>query len=306
MDNKNTFIYVLIPIFEDFSCLPILLNKIKNSLSTVSDYRVLIIDDGSYNGLNEKLVLKEDSSLEILTLSKNVGHQRSIAIGLCYLDRNKDFDYILVMDGDGEDNPQDALNLIRAAEASKEEKVIFARRDTRSEPLSFKIGYLLYRLFFRILTGDKIKFGNFSLVPHSLVDRLTGIPDIWNHYAASILSSKIPYEEISSKRSGRIHGRPKMNLTNLILHGMSAFSVFLQIILFRLFLFISIINACGLTLLFLEGLGILNISKFISIIPIIFIMTNLMLISFISLLFVLSNRSLAPCIPKTFWNHYIK
>ena len=196
MVNKNTFIYVLIPIFEDFACLPILLNKIKNSLSNIADYRVLVIDDGSYNGLHDKLLLNKDSSLEILTLSKNVGHQRSIAIGLCYLDRNKDFDYILVMDGDGEDNPQDAINLIRTAEASTEDKVIFARRDTRSEPFSFKIGYLLYRLFFRILTGDKIKFGNFSLVPRSLVDRLTGIPDIWNHYAASVLSSKIPYEEI--------------------------------------------------------------------------------------------------------------
>lgn len=306
MVNKNTFIYVLIPIFEDFACLPILLNKIKNSLSNIADYRVLVIDDGSYNGLHDKLLLNKDSSLEILTLSKNVGHQRSIAIGLCYLDRNKDFDYILVMDGDGEDNPQDAINLIRTAEASTEDKVIFARRDTRSEPFSFKIGYLLYRLFFRILTGDKIKFGNFSLVPRSLVDRLTGIPDIWNHYAASILSSKIPYEEISSKRSGRIHGRPKMNLTNLILHGMSAFSVFLQIILFRLFLLVSIVNACGLTLLFIESLGVLNINKFANITSIIFLMTNLMFISFISLLFVLSNRSLAPCIPKTFWHHFIK
>lgn len=306
MDNKSTFIYVLIPVFEDFACLPILLNKIKNALSCVSDYKVLIIDDGSYNGSHDKLLLNKDSSLEILTLSQNVGHQRSIAIGLCYLDRNKDFDYILVMDGDGEDNPQDAINLIRTAEASTEEKVIFARRDTRSEPFSFKIGYLLYRLFFRILTGDKIKFGNFSLVPHLLVDRLTGIPDIWNHYAASILSSKIPYEEISSKRSGRIHGRPKMNLTNLILHGMSAFSVFLQIILFRLFLLVSIINACGLTLLCLEGLGILNINELGNITPIILLMSILMLISSISLLFVLSNRSLAPCIPKTFWHHYIK
>ena len=197
MVNKNTFIYVLIPIFEDFACLPILLNKIKNSLSNITDYRVLVIDDGSYNGLHDKLLLNKDSSLEILTLSKNVGHQRSIAIGLCYLDRNKDFDYILVMDGDGEDNPQDAINLIRTAEASTEDKVIFARRDTRSEPFSFKIGYLLYRLLFRILTGDKIKFGNFSLVPRSLVDRLTGIPDIWNHYAASVLSSKIPYASVS-------------------------------------------------------------------------------------------------------------
>lgn len=306
MDNKKIFIYVLIPVFEDFACLPILSNKIRNSLSTISDYKILIIDDGSYKGLPEKLALNDDSSFEILTLSQNVGHQRSIAIGLCYLGKNKDFDYILVMDGDGEDNPQDATNLIIAAEALNEERVVFARRDTRSEPFLFKIGYLLYRLLFRVLTGEKIKFGNFSLVPHSLINRLTGIPDIWNHYAASILSSKIPHEEISSQRSGRIHGRPKMNLTNLILHGMSAFSVFLQIILFRLFLFISIINASGLVLLFLEGLGLLNINKLVNITPIIFILTPLMLISFISLLLVLAQRSLSPCIPKSFWHHFIK
>ena len=140
-------IIILIPVFEDFKCLPILFKQIKENIETVCDYEILLIDDGSFKDLDEKKKISKLSNIQTLTLSQNVGHQRSIAIGICYLSQKIDFDFVLIMDGDGEDNPRDAQRLIIHAQENQQESIYFARRDVRSEPLGFKFGYLLYRIF---------------------------------------------------------------------------------------------------------------------------------------------------------------
>mgnify|MGYP003706010455 FL=1 len=305
MPTNKQKICILIPVFEDFECLPLLEEKIQQHLSPVTDYNILVIDDGSFKGLDKKLGIEKKKSIKILTLSQNVGHQRSITIGLCYIRENCDYDQILIMDGDGEDNPADAVKLISESEKHSDPTIFFARRDTRSEPISFKFGYLLYRVLFRILTGKNIKFGNFSLVPNELLDRLTGIQEIWNHYAASIVFAKIPYIEVPSSRSGRIHGRPKMNFTSLILHGLSAISIFNQTVFLRLligsFMFLFIILAILLT----NNVTSLHVDITYLIMSVC-ISLFLVLINFTAIIFSLKSRNKAPCIPRQFWEYFIK
>ena len=305
MPTNKQKICILIPVFEDFECLPLLEEKIQQHLSPVTDYNILVIDDGSFKGLDKKLGIEKKKSIKILTLSQNVGHQRSITIGLCYIREHYDCDQILIMDGDGEDNPADAVKLISESEKHSNPTIFFARRDTRSEPISFKFGYLLYRVLFRILTGKNIKFGNFSLVPNELLDRLTGIQEIWNHYAASIVFAKIPYIEVPSSRSGRIHGRPKMNFTSLILHGLSAISIFNQTVFLRLligsFMFLFIILAILLT----NNVTSLHVDITYLIMSVC-ISLFLVLINFTAIIFSLKSRNKAPCIPRQFWEYFIK
>jgi len=302
--NKQT-ICILIPVFEDFECLPILEEKIQQHLSPVADYSILVIDDGSFKGLDNKLGIEKDKRIKILTLSQNVGHQRSITIGLCYIREHYDCDQILIMDGDGEDNPADAVKLISESEKHSDPTIFFARRDTRSEPISFKFGYLLYRVLFRILTGKNIKFGNFSLVPKKMLDRITGIQEIWNHYAASIVFAKIPYIEIPSSRSGRIHGRPKMNFTSLILHGLSAISIFHQTVFLRLLIVSLMSLIISLAIVFIISIASLHLDITYFIFSV-FICLFFVLFNFTAIIFSLQSRNKAPCIPRQFWEHFIK
>ena len=305
MAKSMTKVKILIPIFEDFSCISILYKKLKKILSSYN-LSFLVIDDGSYNELEIKRELELNPDLEFLTLSQNLGHQRSIAIGLCHLSDSSDFDFVLIMDGDGEDNPMDAAKLLNYFTENAPNKILFARRDVRSEPTLFKIGYFFYRSIFRILTGKNIKFGNFSVVPKKILGRLTGVPELWNHYASSILYAKIPILEISTERSGRIHGRPKMNLNSLLLHGFSSIATFYETLLLRLFILFSLIlvitfsGNCFLTFKFNQNFietinpGIFFVISFLS-------WLNVGLL----LLFKLSLRATRPCIPKTFWHHFI-
>lgn len=302
--NKQK-ICILIPVFEDFECLPLLEKKIEHYLSPVIDYNILVIDDGSFKGLDKKLSIEDNRHIKILTLSQNVGHQRSITIGLCYIREHCDYDQILIMDGDGEDNPADAVKLISASQKNSEPTIYFARRDTRSEPISFKFGYLLYRVLFRVLTGKNIKFGNFSLVPKQMLDRITGIQEIWNHYAASIVFAKIPYYEVPSSRSGRIHGRPKMNFVSLILHGLSAISIFHQTVFLRLLIVSSMLLIITLAIVFIISIATLHLDITYLIFSV-FICLFFVLFNFTAIIFSLKSRDKAPCIPRQFWKNFIK
>ena len=166
-------IIILIPIFEDFKSVKVLYNYLHDQFIGY-DLSFLIVDDGSYKELSIKKDLNVKKDVEFITLNQNLGHQRSIAIGLCYLLENKQCDFVLLMDGDGEDNPKDAHKLVEYSKQTEYPQIVFARRDVRSEPITFKIGYLLYRLLFNLTTGQSIKFGNFSCIPFSLIERIVG------------------------------------------------------------------------------------------------------------------------------------
>ena len=302
---KNIRVKILIPVFEDFQCLPTLFKRIDDNLRDICNYEILIIDDGSLKNIDEKSFLIEKDKTNILTLSQNVGHQRSIAIGLCHLSEKNNFDYVLIMDGDGEDNPLDAKKLINKADILSEDCVIFARRDVRSEPLFFKIGYLFYRIIFRLCTGNNIKFGNFSLVPSRMLKRLTGIPELWNHYASGVLVSKLPVHEVSTIRSGRIAGRPKMKIDSLVLHGISSITTFINIFALRISLFLSFLLSFSLILYLSSNLYNHPIPIFCYGTELICVLSIMTFQAYLFLMATVSKRTNYPCIPSNFWKNFI-
>ena len=111
-----------------------------------------------------------------------------------------------------------------------------------------------------------------------MLDRITGIEEIWNHYAASIVYAKIPYIEVPSTRSGRIHGRPKMNLVSLILHGLSAISIFHQTVFLRLLIISLMFLIITLAVVLIVNLTSIHVD-----------ITYLIMSVFIGLFFVLFN-----------------
>jgi polyisoprenyl-phosphate glycosyltransferase len=172
--------------------------------------------------------------LESLRLRRNLGHQRAIAIGLSFIHAERQCDAVVIMDADGEDKPEDVPRLIETFLSEKSRKVIFAERGRRSASWTFRICYLLYRWGHRLLTGIAVKVGNFSIIPAAHVATLAVVSDTWNHYAASVFKSRIPYRMLPTSRGKRIAGDSKMNFVALVLHGLSAISVFAEIVGARL------------------------------------------------------------------------
>ena len=141
------------------------------------------------------------------------------------------------MDCDGEDNPSDIPVLLEGIPESSQE-IIFAQRIQRSEGWLFRLFYKLYKLSFRLLTGIEISFGNFALIPASILARAVYLPEIWNHFAAGIIHARLPWRAIPTKRGIRYAGKSKMNFIALILHGLSSMSVFVEIMTARLIILV--------------------------------------------------------------------
>jgi hypothetical protein len=244
-------VVVLIPVYQDWSALILLLHSLDEAIAkTDATFSVLLVDDGSTSPIPEeleKINLSRIDALEILILHRNLGHQRAIAVGLCHIAKEMPCQSVVLMDADGEDDPTDIPRLIDLYEQNQGRFVVFAERKKRSESLAFQLFYHLYRLAHYVLTGIAVRVGNFSVIPSSNLPKLCLVPDLWNHYAASVFKSRLPFTSLATRRAQRLAGRSSMNFTSLVMHGLSAISVFQERVAVRLLIVLMI--SMGATLL---------------------------------------------------------
>lgn len=251
-------IVVLTPVLDDWAAARELLSRLDAAFAGRDDtVSVLLVDDGSTQppaadfGAGPHRRLRE---IGVITLKKNLGHQRALAVGLCHVAEKVPCDAVVVMDSDGEDDPSDAPRLVAQLESSLQASssatpVIFAERTKRSESFGFRLGYQGYRLLHYVLTGRGIRFGNFSVIPRSRLAALTVEPMLWNHYAASVVASRQPVATMPSHRGTRFAGKSHQSFVKLVIHGLSALSCYNETIGVRMLLI-----ACVLLVLSVAGI----------------------------------------------------
>lgn len=228
----------VIPVFNDWESFAILLSELDRLAAGLSvPLSVDAVDDGSTqpsDNLSSVCAgLRSLARVRVLRLSTNVGHQRAIAVGLCHASEEAEASAVLVMDSDGEDRPDAVPRLLAAAEG-KRDFVVVGARARRSENTTFRAGYVIYKFLFKLVTGKKIDFGNFSLISAGYLRRLVMLPDLWNNLAAAVLRSRLPIQQVHIDRGTRYAGKSKMNFASLIVHGFSAISVYADTIFVRL------------------------------------------------------------------------
>lgn len=223
---------IVTPVHEDVDACTTLFGELSNLFH--QDVYVVAVDDGSVRArLN--LSCLEDVGLNgvVLTLRRNVGHQRAIAIGLAYVSEfMQPGQHIVTMDADGEDRPSTIPDLLRELDA-KDVDVVVAQRRSRVETRFFKLFYSLYCHFFHLMTGRTISFGNFLALKSAAVRRLVAMQELSIHVAASVLASKLRTVGCSIDRGPRYSGNSKMNFVGLVLHGFKGLMVFAEDVLVR-------------------------------------------------------------------------
>jgi polyisoprenyl-phosphate glycosyltransferase len=236
---------VLMPVYNDWKALSLLLPRLDKELNTNGlNARIFLVDDGSTVAVPENLCPSDFQSIEsidVLSLRRNLGHQRAIAVGLSYIEAKHPCDAVVVMDSDGEDDPQDVPRLIKESIVNESKKIIFAARTRRMENLTFKLFYQLYRLIHFLLTGVPVRVGNFSVIPWGALNRIVAVSELWNHYAAAAHKARLPLAFIPTQRSSRLEGSSRMNFVALVVHGLSAMAVFGDRIGVRLLIIVSIV-----------------------------------------------------------------
>ncbi len=230
---------ILIPIYNDWQSVFKLLENINLNVENLEhEISAVIINDASNHDRPDELKNFENiTSIKILNMKINQGHTRCIATGLKYILEKEDFDYIIPMDGDGEDRPEEISEFINSVKDSKD-KIVIGERIKRSENLSFKICYQMHKIITLTFTGKSIKFGNFTCLPKSTVEKMVNEKATWNSFSGSLRKIEDKLIAIPSIRGTRYFGPSKMSFYNLIKHSLSIISVFRKTFLIRSALFV--------------------------------------------------------------------
>jgi glycosyltransferase involved in cell wall biosynthesis len=222
------------PVYRDWASAADLCRSLDNLVTGGPKIHVLLVDDASPEGMTGWLSFRPRSlaGITVLRLRANLGHQRAICVGLCHIYEQMPAQWVLVMDSDGEDRPEDGLQLIHLAQ-QRQRAVIAARRKRLEGPV-FRAGYSAFRLVHQVFTGYAVRAGNFSVIPQSLLKRLVVMPELWNHYAGAVYRSKADFDLEPFDRGKRLHGRSHMNVPALVAHGLAGIATFQETIATRI------------------------------------------------------------------------
>ena len=234
-------IKILIPVFNDWNSVFQLVDNIDKEISNLGfEFSIIIVNDGSTQKKPSKdFNLKNISSIKIINMQRNRGHGRCNAAGLKYISENEEFDYVLPMDGDGEDRPEEIKQFVEKIKNNPEIPIV-GERVKRSESTIFKIGYEIHKIITLIFTGKLIKFGHFTCLPKLIVEKMIKEKATWNCYSGSLVKITDKRDSIPSIRGTRYYDLSKMSFYNLIIHSFSIISVFKYNVLLRSILFLSV------------------------------------------------------------------
>jgi hypothetical protein len=232
-------IKILIPVYNDWQSVFKLLEGINLEVSKLdSEFSVIIFNDTSTENRPEfSADLNSLNSVQIINMKENRGHARCNATGLKYINEKEDFDYIIPMDGDGEDRPEE-LSLLIEKIKDHPGKVVTANRVKRSEGFIFKFCYLIHKYLTLVFTGQKIKYGNYTCLPRSIVNAMVNESATWSSFSGSLAKIAKDKKFIPSERGKRYFGPSKMSFINLLKHSFSIIAVFKKTLLIRSVLFL--------------------------------------------------------------------
>jgi len=220
-------IIILIPVFNDWESLIKLIKEINENIKDYKNinFDCLVVNDASTINQPELIKPNNIKSFQILNMKENRGHARCNAFGLRYVFKNKKFDNLILMDGDGEDRPIEIKSLINEINNNSNISVV-AKRIKRSEGPFFQLLYQIHKIITYIFTGKNISFGNYSCLTKDDVEKMYSDASLWSSYSGTLKKNLKNFSEINSIRGLRYFGPSKMSLLKLLIHSFSIIAVF--------------------------------------------------------------------------------
>ncbi len=236
-------IIILIPVFNDWESLIKLINEINENIEDYKNinFECMVVNDAS-TSVQPKLIKPNNiKSLQILNMKENRGHARCNAFGIRYIYKNKEFDNLILMDGDGEDRPVEIKKLINEIINNPNNSVV-AKRIKRSEGPFFQLLYQFHKIITYIFTGENISFGNYSCLTYQDVETLNSAAGLWSSYSGTVKKNLKHLSEINSVRGLRYFGPSQMSFLKLLIHSLSIIAVFkYKVFLRSTFMFIILV-----------------------------------------------------------------
>ena len=240
MKINESELIILMPVYEDLDSLSHLLRDLVKSLN--KNIYIVLVDDGSIEEVVQRNILEvNDLHGTIISLSRNIGHQKAIAVGLNFIaDNMSEHQHLIVMDSDGEDTPESIEKILLTLNNDNLD-LVAASRKSRVESIKFKFFYKVYKSVYTILSGKKIDFGNYMGLKYIAVKRLVRMKELNLHLASTVVLSRLRYKTLPIDRGKRYSGKSKMNFSSLVLHGFKGLMVHAEDVFVRIGIFSTLI-----------------------------------------------------------------
>ena len=235
---------ILIPCFNDWKSLFKLLDNIDLQIKEINaEFSVLVVNDCSSEEMPTlKKNYKKIKSIDLVNIKKNQGHTRCFATGIKYISQNPNFDYLLLMDGDGEDRPEELPLLINTV-LKKENVSVVAARTKRSEGIIFKFLYQFHKILTLIFTGRNMNFGHYSCLTKDDTILISNKKSLWSNFAGTAKKFINNLDSVPTERGYRYFGPSKMPLVGLVIHSLSIIATFKYQVLLRSIVLAIIFNS---------------------------------------------------------------
>lgn len=224
---------ILVPYFEDEVAFLQLISRLK--LTSV-DFYLVVVDDGS---VKKKLTIEKLSQTAqpgtLIRLKRNSGPQRAIAVGLTFINYEFEAEQVLIMDSDGEDQPENITTLLKYKTLNPNIDIIVASRLSRKDPIQFKVLYFFYKFIFLIATGKTMNFGHFSIISKSAVSRIINYPELWMHLGSTYILSRLDILRVPLPKGKKYDDKPGSSRISLISHGIRSIIALSELMISRIF-----------------------------------------------------------------------
>jgi glycosyltransferase involved in cell wall biosynthesis len=228
MMTTGFFLSIVIPLHNEEDILPELLRRTRLVLDQIAGgpHEIVFVDDGSTDRTFVILeqAAKEDPRIQVISLSRNFGHQAAITAALDYVVGEA----AVVMDGDLQDVPEVIPQFVEKYQEGYE--VVYAQRVRRKESWPLRICYFVFYRMMAKLSDVRLPLdsGDFGLISRRVINQVRRMPE--HHRYLRGMRSWVGFRQtgVPVEREERHSGKSKYSLSRLVklaTDGMFAFSI---------------------------------------------------------------------------------
>ena len=151
--NTNS-ISIVIPVFNEENNIIPLLKELSLALENRIKYEIILVDDGSTDGTvkNTCKYISQFLDLKLIIHEKNYGQSTGLLTGV----KSAKYDLIVTLDGDGQNDPNDILKILKYFKKEKPFNLVIGNREKRIDNLARRFSSRAAYFFRNIILGDKI------------------------------------------------------------------------------------------------------------------------------------------------------
>ena len=226
MSDKNIQLSVVVPLFNEEDNVNALFDRIHKVLGEMDlTTELIFVNDGSKDKTLAKvfIIAQQHKWVKYIDFSRNFGHQLAIFAGI----ERANGQYIVVMDGDGQDPPECIPELYEKALGYE---VVYAKRRKRKGENFMKkfTAKVFYRILARITQIEiPVDTGDFRIIHRKIRDILVTMPEQHKYIRGQISWIGFNQTFIEYDRDERMHGETKFTYKKMMrfaLDGISSFS----------------------------------------------------------------------------------